>query len=279
MLQDTIKQIPLDAIIWGDQVRKRFDAESLAALAQSIGALGQQEPVHLVAVDDGKYRVLTGERRVRAARQSGQTTIFGIVEQAGMSEGDILLRQLTENIQRADLTPIEKAKGINALMKETGWNASEAAAKLGLTSGTVSKLLSLLSLPEELQMRIDAGELPATTAYQLSKLDDPEAQRTLASQVVSGELTRDKVIGAVKAKKQQRRRARKPHPIRVTAKLENRETVSVAAESLDLNSFVSILEKLLTHAQQARTDGLTLEALLKRLASGQSATAAANQAA
>ena len=279
MLQHTIRQIPLDSIICGDQVRKRFDAESLAALAQSIGTLGQQEPVHLVAVDDGKYRVLTGERRVRAARQSGQTTIFGIVEQAGMSEGDILLRQLTENMQRADLAPTEKAKGIDALMKETGWNASEAAAKLGLTNGTVSKLLSLRSLPEELQMRIDAGELPATTAYQLSKLDDPEAQRKLAGQVVSGELTRDKVIGAVKAKKQQRRRARKPHPIRVTAKLENRETVSVAAESLDLNSFVSILEKLLTHAQQARTDGLTLEALLKRLASGQSATAAANQAA
>jgi ParB family chromosome partitioning protein len=269
MLQDTIRQIPLHLIICRDQVRKRFDAESLAALAQSIGALGQQEPVHLVAVDDGKYRVLTGERRVRAAKQSGQTTIWGIVEQAGMSAGDILLRQLTENMQRADLNPTEKAKGIDALMKEMGWNASQAASKLGLTNGTVSKLLSLLSLPEELQMRIDAGELPATTAYQLSKLDDPEAQRTLASQVLSGELTRDKVIGAVKATKQQKRRARKPRPIRVTAKLENRETVSVAADALDLNSFVLILEKLLTHAQQARTDGLTLQALVKRLSSPQ----------
>ncbi len=269
MLQDTIRQIPVDSIICGDQVRKRFDPESLAALAQSIGALGQQEPVHLVAVNDGKYRVLTGERRVRAAKQSGQTIIWGIVEQAGMSAGDILLRQLTENMQRADLTPTEKAKGINALMKEAGLNASQAASKLGLTNGTVSKLLSLLSLPEELQMRIDAGELPATTAYQLSKLDDPEAQRTLASQVVSGELTRDKVIGAVKAKRQQKRRARKPRPIRVTAKLENRETVSVAADALDLDSFVSILEKLLSHAQQARTDGLTLQALVKRLSSAQ----------
>lgn len=267
MSQQIIQQIPLVSIIGREQVRKRFDDESLTGLSQSMRESGLHEPIHVLPLGGDKYSLLTGGRRVRAARKAGWTTIPAIVEDRELTGGEVLVRQIIENVQRLDLTPVEKANGINALMKEAGLNASQAASKLGLTDGTVSKLLSLLSLPEELQKRVDAGELPPTIAYQLSKLDDPETQRTLASQVVSGELTRDKVIGAVKAKKQQKRRARKPHPTRVTAKLENRQTVSVAADSLDLNSFVSILEKLLTHAQQARSDGLTLQAMVKRLSS------------
>jgi len=279
MSQQMRLEFPLDKIVDGEQIRKRFEDESLTGLSQSMRESGLHEPIHLLPLGGDKYSVLTGGRRVRAARKAGWTTIPAIVEDRQLSYGDVLVRQIIENIQREDLTPMEKARGIDALMKETGENASQVASKLGLTSGTVSKLLSLLSLPEELQNRIDAGELPATTAYQLSKLNDPDAQKQLASEAASGQLTRDHASSVVKAKKQRRRPPRKLRPKRVTAKLENRETVSVAADSLDLNSFVSILEKLLNHAQQARVDGLTLEALLNRLATGQSATAAASQAA
>lgn len=279
MSQQVIQQIPLDRIIGREQVRKRFDDESLSGLSQSMREIGLHEPIHLLALGGDRYSLLTGGRRVRAARNAGWTTISAIVEERELTEGDVLVRQIIENVQREDLTPIEKARGIDALMKATGGNASQTASKLGLTSGTVSKLLSLLSLPEELQKRIDAGELRATTAYQLTRLDDPEAQKQLANQAANGQLTRDNASSAVKAKKQRRRSPRKSLPIRVTAKLENRETVSVAAESLDINSFVSILEKLLSRAQQARSDGLTLESLMKRLASARSAAPVASQAA
>lgn len=279
MSQTTVQELPTAQIMDGENIRILYDDEKVVGLSKSMRESGLREPIHVVRRADGLYMLLTGGRRLRAARKAGWETIPAIVEQAELSKADVLLLQIIENVQREDLTPIEKAKAIDTLMKETGWNASQAASKLGLTNGTVSKLLSLLSLPEELQMRIDAGELPATTAYQLSKLDDPEAQNKLANQVANGELTRDGVSSAVKAKKQRQRQPRKPRPIRVTAKLEDRERVSVAADSLDLNSFVSILEKLLTHAQQARSDGLTLDAMLKRLASGRTAAAQEIQAA
>jgi ParB family transcriptional regulator, chromosome partitioning protein len=271
MSQTIIQQIPLDRIIGREQVRKRFDDESLAGLSQSMRESGLHEPIHLLRLGGDKYSLLTGERRVRAARKAGWGTIAAVVEDGELSDGDVVVRQMIENVQREDLTSIEKAKGIEALMKVTGVNAAQAASKLGLAAGTVSKLLSLLSLPEELQKRIDAGEIPATTAYELTKINDPEARNRLAIQVAKGEMTRDRVSVAVKGKKQNRQRVLKAHPVRVTAKLENRQSVSVVAEALELNSFVSILERLLAHAQQARADGLNLHDMLKRLAPAKSA--------
>jgi ParB family chromosome partitioning protein len=271
MSQQVIQHIPLDQIIGREQVRKRFDDELLTGLSQSMRETGLHEPIHLLPLGGDKYTLLTGGRRVRAARKAGWTTIAAIVEEATLTDGDVLVRQIVENVQRENLTPIERARGIDALMKAMGLNASQAASKLGLTCGTVSKLLALLSLPEELQLRIDAGELPATTAYQLTKLHDPDAQKELAGQAAKGELTRNDASSAVKATRQRRRTPRKARPMRVTAKLDNREAVSVVGLSLNLDSFLSILERLLAHAQQARSDGLTLEALLKRLASARSA--------
>ncbi len=266
MSQTIIQQIPLDRIIGREQVRKRFDDESLAGLSQSMRESGLHEPIHLLRLGGDKYTLLTGERRVRAARKAGWATISAIVEEVDLGDGDVLVRQLIENVQRENLNPIETAKGIHALMNALGINAAQAASKVGLAAGTVSKLLSLLSLPEELQKRIDAGEIPATTAYELTKLTDPEAQKRLANQVAKGELTRDRVSVAVKGKKQNRHRVLKPRPVRVTAKIENRQSVSVVADALELESFVSILERLLAHAQQARADGLNLQDMLKRLA-------------
>lgn len=269
--QHLIEQIPLDQIIGRKQVRKRFDDESLAGLSQSMRESGLHEPIHLLRLGGDKYSLLTGERRVRAARKAGWGTIAAVVEDGELSDGDVVVRQMIENVQREDLTSIEKAKGIEAIMKATGGNATQAASRLGLTAGTVSKLLSLLSLPEDLQKRIDAGEIPTTTAYELTKLNDPEERNRLANQVANGELTRDRASVVIKRKKQNRQRVLKARPLRVTAKLENRQSVSVVAESLELDSFVSILERLLVHAQRARADGLNLHDMLKRLAHAKSA--------
>jgi hypothetical protein len=107
--------------------------------------------------------------------------------------------------------------------------------------------------------------LALTAAYQLTQLNDPQTRDELAGQIASGVLNRDGLRRAIQSRKRPPRK-RTPRPVRVTAKLQSRETVSVSAPALDLSTFVSILEKLLGHAQQAATEGLTLEALLKRLA-------------
>jgi ParB family chromosome partitioning protein len=264
MEQTSNQQIPLDKIVIEENVRKHFDEEKIAGLSQSIRECGLQDPVHVLSLGDGTYSVVTGGRRLRAARKAGLSSLPAIVHH-NLNRAEILVLQITENIQREDLTPIEKARGIDALMKETGWNASQTASKLGLTNGTVSKLLSCLSLSEALQQKIDSGELPLTAAYQLTQVNDVETRAKFAERVASGELNRDGLRRAIHTRKYSPRK-RTPRPARVTAKLQSRETVSVSAPALDLSSFVSILEKLLNHAQQARTEGLTLQALMKRLA-------------
>ena len=228
-------------------------------------------------IRDGAYALISGGHRLRAARHAAMQSIPSIVHRE-LNQADILLLQITENLQREDLTPIEKAKAIDALMTETAWTASQCALKLGLTDGTVSKLLSLLSLSEELQRRIDSGDLPASAAYHLTKVDDPEVRDEFASKVSSGELTRDELSGAIKATKRSRTTSKTAPE---TGDGQTREFYEGQHQrpGLDLNSFVQIIEKLLNHAQQARSDGLTLDALLKRLATQRAAAKVSGEAA
>lgn len=218
---------------------------------------------------DDRYSIITGGRRFWAMRKNGSINISAIVEKGELSKSEILIRQIIENAQREDLTPWEKAKAIDLLMKETGWNASQTASKLGFANSTVTKLLSLLSLPESIQEQLRAGELPATAAYDLSRVNDTAEQDKLAGRVASGELTRDDLSGVIKARRRNRHAKRNParRSCRVTAKLENRQSVIVSAPALDLPSFVAILKTLLDHSQKALAEGMTLDALVKRLKS------------
>jgi ParB family chromosome partitioning protein len=267
MSQKVIQQIPLDKLITGKQVRERFDDESLKGLAQSLRENGQHEPIHVMPLADDMYSVITGGRRVRAMRKNGSIAAGAIVEDGELSKGDILLRQITENVQREDLTPWEKAKAIDLLMKETGWNASQTAAKLGFANGTITKLLSVLSLPEPIQQRIRNGEIPATAAYELTHVNDVAAQDQLASRIANGELTRDGLSGAIKSRKRNRHAKTNASRRRscVKARLPGRQLITVSAPNLDLGSFVTIVETVLTHAKAAQAEGVTLEALLLRL--------------
>lgn len=272
MSENVIQQIPLDKIITGKQVREHVDEESLGGLTQSMRENGLHEPIHVLSLDGERYSLLTGHRRLRAARKAGWTTIAAIVEKGALSKSDILVRQLTENLQREDLTPLEKAKAIDALMKEAGWNASQTAAKLGFANGTITKLLSVLSLSAAIQERIQKGEIPATAAYDLARVANPAEQEQLAQRLANGELTRDGLSGEVKTRNRVRRTRKSPSHRRsfFKVRLPGRQLVTVSAPNLDLPSFITIVETLLAHAQKAQSEGLTLEALLKRLKENQS---------
>ncbi len=264
MSDEIIQQIALDKINCVKQVREDFDEEALVGLAQSLKESGQQQPIRL-RPDGNRFAIIMGARRVMAARKAGFATIGAIVERGELRESELLQRQFIENVQREDLTPIEKAKAIERLMKATGWAATLTAAKLGLSNAAVTRLLSLLTLPDEIRAKVASGELSASSAYELARVKDAGQQAQLADQAASGKLNRDALSGAVKANKNSARKAPSTLPARATAKLNEGRSVTVISQSLTLESFIGILEELLARARQARPKGLALDTFLKVL--------------
>ena len=126
------------------QPRRTFSADKLKELADSIRSSGLVQPV-LLRRADGRYQLIAGERRWRAARQAGLTVIPAVVREIG--DRDALELALTENLLREDLNPLEAAEGYAALQQKHGLSHEEIAEQLGLDRSTVSNTLRLLRLP------------------------------------------------------------------------------------------------------------------------------------
>lgn len=192
--------IELDRIVPDpDQPRKEFDPQGLAELAASLKSRGQLQPIR-VRWDEalGKWVVIAGERRYRAARLAGLATLACIEARGPQSAEEILEDQLVENCLREDLKPVEQARAFQALIERRGWSYRQLAEHLNLAASSVARALALLELPDDLQRRVDAGAVPASTAYEVSRLDDDAARRDLFARVESGALTRDDVTAAVR---------------------------------------------------------------------------------
>ena len=179
--------LTLDQLHVRPQVRSEFDAESLQGLAMSLAEVGQLQPIR-IRLEDGKRFIVDGERRFQAAKLAGLKGLNCVVETRSLKDGEILLQQLIANIQREDLQPMEKAEGFSKLMTATGWNASEVAAKSGVSNGTVTRLLALLTLPESIRECVACGSINASAAYELSRVEDAGEQRA-AQGVVEVDLT------------------------------------------------------------------------------------------
>jgi ParB family chromosome partitioning protein len=113
-----------------------------------------------------------GARRVMAARKCGLSTIGAIIQKSELSETEIVQLQFVENCQRESITPLAKASAIQRLMKLSGWSATRAASKLGLSNSAVTRLLSLLSLPDAIRAKIETGEITASAGYELARVGD-----------------------------------------------------------------------------------------------------------
>jgi ParB family transcriptional regulator, chromosome partitioning protein len=205
-----------------------------------------------------------GERRFRAAKLAGFTSIAAIVEGKQLCAGEILQKQLIANCQREDLSRMEEAWSIDRLMTETGWNGSAVAGRLGMSVATVSKLLKLLQLPEPIQQQVHQGQIGLTAALELLKVDNGDAQAALATEVAAGRLTRDALAGSLKAKKNGRRKSG-GSASRVTAQLGSGRAVTVIAESIDLETFIEALEEALAKARKARTSGVEISTFTRML--------------
>jgi ParB family chromosome partitioning protein len=184
------------------QPRKEFDEEGLRELAASLKDRGQLQPVR-VRYDEAleKWVIIAGERRYRAAVLAGLKTLACIEARGDQTPDEILTDQLVENCLREDLKPIEQANAYKALMDRRGWSYRELAEFLHISKGTISKAVSLLSLPEPVQELVEEGTLSPHTAYEVSRLNDASEQLAMAKQIVERKLTAEDAAQAVRDRK------------------------------------------------------------------------------
>ena len=160
------------------QPRLRFEEQALNELASSIRANGMLQPLLVRATEHG-FELIAGERRLRAARSLGMETVPVIVRDDVDDEQSLRLAIL-ENVQREDLNPIEEAKGYKRLLEEFRMSQQDIADQLGKNRSTVANVLRLLNLPEDLQRRIEAGELTPGHARALLAAGSLEEQIEIA---------------------------------------------------------------------------------------------------
>jgi len=179
-----VRDLPLDAIEPGRyQPRSAMDPEKLEALADSIRSQGLVQPVIVRPLAKaGHYELIAGERRWRASRLAGKTTIPAIVRE--VADEATLALALIENIQREDLNPMEEALALRRLISEFALTHAQAAKQVGRSRASVSNLLRLIELPESVRDLLDAREIDMGHARALLALD-ADHQADVARQVVN----------------------------------------------------------------------------------------------
>jgi ParB/RepB/Spo0J family partition protein len=198
------------------QPREEFDEEELGRLAASLKVHGQLQPIR-VRWDEGRgvYVILMGERRWRAAGLVGLPEMSCIIHEGHLDDADRLGLQLVENALRVDLKPVEQARSYRRLMDAKGWSTREVADELKLSQSSIVRALTLLELPAGVQALVDRGDIAASVAAEVSKLDDPEIQEQVAEAASGGKMKRDEVADLVRAVK-----ARRPAPAARPAPVE-----------------------------------------------------------
>lgn len=166
-----------------EQPRKDFE-RGLESLAESLRRHGMMQPILVTKAADGKYEILAGERRWRAARMAGLKQVPILVRQATQSDGERLELALIENIQREDLNPIERAQACRRLVEEHGYSQDLVADRLGYQRSTVSNLLRLLDLPEPIQSDVSRETLTAGHARALLQLQGTTLQSEARKRIV-----------------------------------------------------------------------------------------------
>lgn len=169
------------------QPRTQFDEESLNELAQSIKTYGLIQPVTVRPVGNGKYQLISGERRFRAAQIAGLTEIPAFVRT--VDDAQSIQMALVENIQRADLNAIEIAMSYQMLIDECHFTQEELGAKVGKTNTTISNYLRLLKLSTPVQVAVRDSQISMGHARALVAVEDEALQAKLVQQIVKDSLS------------------------------------------------------------------------------------------
>ncbi|HEX5194562.1 MAG TPA: ParB/RepB/Spo0J family partition protein [Solirubrobacteraceae bacterium] len=263
---EELRSLPVDLIVPNpDQPRRRFDEDALVSLSESIRERGVLQPVLVRPLASGKYELIAGERRWRAASLAGMATMPAIVRPH--TDAATLELALIENMAREDLNPIEEARACEALTEELGLSREDVGRRVGRGRVAVSNLLRLLELPDEAVELIEEGRLSEGHGRALLTAAGNDERRRLARNAVDGRWSvrelEARARGERPVHRATRRRRRALHPdqedaiVRINDSLESalgREVeVTATAEGYRAHLSFDSLEDALELAE--RLDG------------------------
>jgi len=169
------------------QPRLSFDPEALEELAESIRTLGLIQPITVRKVSEGRYQIISGERRYRASKLAGMDLIPAYVRTA--DDQGMMEMAIVENVQRADLDPIETALGYQRLIDECQLTQEQMALRVGKKRASVTNFLRLLKLPAKVQHDLKAGLISVGHAKVLLGIDEPDLQSSLCNLIIKEDLS------------------------------------------------------------------------------------------
>ena len=177
-----LNEIALDQISPNpNQPRREFDEEAMQELANSIREIGIIQPVTLRQMEDGKYQIIAGERRWRAAQMAGLETIPAYIRT--VKDETVMEMALVENIQREDLNAIEIALAYEHLVETTGMTQEKISERVGKSRTAVTNYMRLLKLPAQVQMALKNKEIDMGHARALLSIDSPSVQIKLFKEI------------------------------------------------------------------------------------------------
>ena len=225
--------VPIEQVIPDpSQPRTEFNEDALQELSASFASKGQLQPIRVRWLEnEGKWTIIAGERRWRAAQMAGLATIDCYFHDGELTPSEILEEQIIENLQRRSLQPLEEARSFQALIKMNMWKKKEVASALGIHPAKVSRALKLLKLPADIQSKIASGELPARTAYEISKLENETQQRAMLSAVSTEGLTNQQARNRVQIRRGKRTPQRVGTKLTFTSYQDHSVTVSSTAKT------------------------------------------------
>jgi ParB family transcriptional regulator, chromosome partitioning protein len=220
-----LREIPLGMIRpSADQPRRRFDEEKIKALALSIAEEGLIQPVIVRPLPDGRYELIAGERRWRAAREAQLETIPALVrDEEGLRQLQIAL---IENVAREDLNPVEEARACATLVDELGVSKEELARRLGRSRPALSNLIRILDLPDEALALMESGDLSEGHGRAILQASGTDVRRGLAREAARAGWSVRETERRAKGGAAKRRPRVVPHP-------DQEEMLARAEETLE----------------------------------------------
>lgn len=212
------------------QPRRRFDEEALDALAASLAENGVLQPILVRPREGGRYELVAGERRWRAAQRAGLAVLPAIVERR--DDASSLEAAIVENMAREDLNPVEEARAVAALVEELGLTREEVGRRVGRSRVAVSNLLRLLDLPADVLTLLESGRITEGHGRAVLLAEDENARRRLALAAADGgwsvRVTEDRARKANEVRVTRGPGRAEPHPDQVAACEEIAETLALA---------------------------------------------------
>ena len=199
-----------------NQPRKDFDEFALQELSDSIRLHGLIQPVTVRLIRDERYELISGERRLRATKMAGITTIPAYVRE--VNDNDVIAFALIENVQREQLNPIEIAMGYKRLVEECKYTQEKVAKQVGKNRTTVTNMLRLLNLPPFIQAALKSGKITTGHARALITIENPKLQQKLLERTIELDYSVRQLEDAVRSADKEKAKAN-----RVLAKKDQKD--------------------------------------------------------